>query len=142
MAQTFANHRRFVPGFHFVLSLLILINLGAAIWGLWREPGWGSLLALTTPLIAVGLFWYARGFPLKVQDRLIRLEERLRLSEVLPAELQPRIGELTEDQLIGLRFAADGEVGELVRRVLAGELGGREEIKRAIRDWRPDEFRC
>jgi hypothetical protein len=76
-----------------------------------------------------------------VQDRVIRLEERLRLEKVLPADLQPRISELTTKQLVALRFASDEELPELVRRVLGGELTERNDIKRAVRSWRADHQR-
>ena len=89
----------------------------------------------------VGLFLYARLFPLKAQDRLIRLEMRLLMREILPADLKPRIGELSEAQLVALRFASDPELPELVRQVLAGKLSAPEEIKRAIKTWKPDTFR-
>jgi len=76
-----------------------------------------------------------------VQDRVIRLEERLRLERLLDPPLAARISELTTAQLVALRFASDEEVGGLVARVLEGELTGRKEIKRAIRSWRPDHER-
>ena len=142
MAQSFKNHARYVPLFHFGLSLMILAFLGLSVWRLVRSPGLDSALAVLLGLILALLFYYARGFPLAVQDRLIRLEMRLRLREVLPEDLQNRILELTPDQLIGLRFASDGEMPELVRRVLAGELASRREIKRAVREWQADDYRC
>ncbi len=140
--QTYANHLRFVPLFHYVLSLLLLVNLGWAGWRLFRGRSLGDVVALLTAVALVLLFYYARDFPLRVQDRLIRLEERLRLAQVLPAELRERIAELTPEQLIALRFAADEELAELVPRVLDGGLRGRTEIKKAIKHWRPDDYRC
>ena len=105
------------------------------------DPGQDDAINL---LLAFGLgilFLYARTFPLAAQDRLIRLEERLRLAELLPEDLRGRIGDLKEGQLIGLRFASDEEVPDLVRQVLDGKLNGREDIKKAIKTWRPDNFR-
>ena len=140
--QSFSNHARFVPLYHFVLSALLLANL---VWAGWRLFKAFSIDQLFTFVVAVALvlfFYYARSFPLHVQDRLIRLEERLRLAEALPAELRSRIPELTPGQLIGLRFAPDEELVELVPRVLDGELKGRNQIKKAVRSWRPDYYRC
>jgi hypothetical protein len=79
---------------------------------------------------------------LTVQDRLIRLEMRLRLRDVLPADLQPRISELTARQLVGLRFASDAELPELVRRVLTGSLGSTADIKKAVTHWQGDYLRA
>ena len=84
---------------------------------------------------------FARRFSTRVQDRVIRLEERLRLERILPDELKGEIGQLTTDQHIGLRFASDGELTGLVRRVLAGELTDRSSIKQAVEDWRADHQR-
>lgn len=140
MAQSFENHARYVPLYHFVLSLMILVYLGHAIWSLVK--GTGGAMSVLLGVILVLLFYYTRGFPLAVQDRLIRLEMRLRLREVLPETLHGRILDITPDQLIGLRFASDAELPELVGRVLDGSLAKRREIKQAIRDWQADEYRC
>ena len=90
-------------------------------------------------VLLIGFF--ARAFATGVQDRVIRLEERLRMAALFPDDLAGRIGELETDQLIGLRFASDDELEELTRRVLAGELSDRKEIKRAVRQWRADHQR-
>ena len=106
-----------------------------------RDPtinnGWGFLVALAL-LIGIVL---SRNMPLRAQDRIIRLEERIRLQRVLPADLRGRIDDLTTDQLIGLRFAPDDEVPELARRALSGDLKTRADIKRAIKGWRADHMR-
>ena len=139
--QSFANHRRFVPMYHIVLFLILVVNLVWSCWHLYKLPGVAATMNL---LVAVGLgilFLYARTFPLAAQNRLIRLEERLRLGELLPDDLKARIGELKEGQLIGLRFASDEEVPDLVRQVLDGKLGGNEDIKKAIKNWRADTYR-
>lgn len=140
--QTLANHLRFVPLYHYVLALLLLIHAAWMGWSLYREPSIGNVIAVLTAVALILLFYFARGFPLHVQDRLIRLEERLRLAEVLPEELRGRVIELTPDQLIGLRFAPDEELAELVPKVLDGTLASRTAIKKAIRSWRPDYYRC
>ncbi|MFQ5527343.1 MAG: DUF6526 family protein [Thermoanaerobaculia bacterium] len=140
-SQNLANHRRFVPMYHLVLFLIVVVNLLWSCWHLYKHPGVAATMNL---LVAIGLgilFLYARTFPLAAQDRLIRLEERLRLGEILPDDLRGRIGDLKEGQLIGLRFASDEEVPDLVREVLGGKLKGREDIKKAIKNWRPDYFR-
>jgi len=139
--QTLANHRRIVPMFHVVLFLILVVNFLWSGWLLFREPAGAAAMQLLMAIAFIILFFYARLFPLAAQDRLIRLEERLRLSEILPEDLKGRIGELTEDQLIALRFASDGEVADLVRQVLDGKIAGREQIKKAIKTWRPDTFR-
>jgi hypothetical protein len=87
-------------------------------------------------------FFYARQFALTVQDRVIRLEMKLRLERLLPAEWTARFGELTPEQLVALRFAGDGELPELIRRVLAGEFKSAVEIKKQIHDWQPDWLRA
>lgn len=142
MPQSYANHSRIVPVYHFVLSLIFLINLLASGWQLFKHPGFSTGIAFLVALALIGVYFYARTFPLHVQDRLIRLEERLRLAEILPDDLKGRIGELKESQLIGLRFAPDEEAPDLVRQILDGQLTGLGEIKKAIKTWRPDYFRC
>lgn len=140
-AQSYARHKKFVPGFHFVLVGLIV---ALALWALARlilEPGAETAFDLLVAVALFGLAWYTRTFPLGVQDRLIRLEMRLRLAQVLPPDLAARIPELRRGQLIGLRFASDRELPDLVRRCLAGELRGREQVKREVRDWQPDHHR-
>jgi hypothetical protein len=152
--QSYANHARFVPLFHFVTFGILAINLIVRLWqliagvGMNRPsdaPWWIWLLPVLNFAVAAALVllaWFARTFPLAVQDRIIRLEERLRLERLLPEDLRGRIGELRTGQLVGLRFASDGEVADLVRRVLAGELQTNDQIKRAIKDWRADHLRA
>ena len=139
--QTYASHRRYIPAFHFFVLPVLLGNIMVAIVTLVRAPAlstaWGLLVALA---IGIGIV-YARSMPLRAQDRVIRLEERTRLERLLPVDLRDRIPELTPSQLIALRFAPDGELPDLVRRSLSGELKGAGEIKRAIRNWRGDYLR-
>ena len=112
----------------------------AAIVELVRHPSWmAGVQALVLLWLAI-LAFKTRIYSLKVQDRLIRLEERLRLQSVLPASMQPRIADLTVDQLIGLRFASDAELPGLVEKTLAGNWG-RKQVKEAIVNWRPDTYR-
>jgi hypothetical protein len=140
MPQTFANHAKFDPLYHFLLSPLALVLLigaiGAAVNEGTGEAWWRVGVAVALLLIVAKL----RLYGLRVQDRVIRLEERLRLHAVLPEPLRGRIAELTPGMLIALRFASDEELPALVERVLR-EKPPAKEIKRAIRNWRPDYFR-
>jgi hypothetical protein len=143
--QNYANHAKFVPGFHFVTFGILTINL---IWSLfrlfWGVPGIPVPDRLLNVAVAVALAlmaWYLRVFPLKAQDRIIRLEETLRLERLLPADLKPRIGDLRPGQLIALRFAGDDELPALTRAVLAGEVTAPGEIKKRVQSWRADHFR-
>ena len=141
LPQTFENHIKIVPTYHVGLTVILLVNLLWAAWQLIREPRLDHVVGL---LLAIGLgiiMWYLRIWPLTVQDRLIRLEETLRMREILPADLRTRLGELRRGQFVALRFAPDDELPALVRRVLDGELKSGREIKQAIRNWRPDTFR-
>ena len=144
--QTFNTHRKYVPGFHFVTLGILTINI---LWSVYRAtwpigPGVPIFDRLMTVLVAVALAllaWYVRVFPLRAQDRVIRLEERNRLERLLPSDLRVRIGELTTGQLIALRFASDSEVVDLTRVVLEQKITGQDDIKKKIRDWRADHLR-
>jgi hypothetical protein len=116
------------------------INVLVAVWNLIRNPGLGAGWFVVLALAGAVAVLKIRAYALKAQDRVIRLEERLRLSQVLAEPLRGRIGELTEAQLIGLRFASDAELPALAGEALAMKMGQRE-IKRAIANWRPDYFR-
>jgi hypothetical protein len=102
---------------------------------------WDRLLNVAVAFALLLIAWYVRIFPLKAQDRVIRLEETLRLERLLPADLRSRIGELRPGQLIALRFASDAELPELTREVLGGSLSSPGEIKKRVRSWRADHFR-
>jgi hypothetical protein len=145
--QTFANHTRFDPLFHFFLIPFFGLALLLSLIHFFAHITHGSIFdhvhAFLLILLAVALLtlvFKVRLYALKDQDRIIRLEERLRLSQLLPEPLRSRIPELTEDQLIGLRFASDAEVAKLVERALKEKLS-RKEIKKAIQNWRPDYWR-
>jgi hypothetical protein len=139
--QTFENHVRYVPLYHFVLFAILLVNTVWSVVRVVRHPSVDAVVALLLALGFLLIFFYARLFALTVQDRLIRLEMRLRLAKVLPTDLVPRIGELSVGQLIGLRFASDGELPGLVRKVLAEQITDRTAIKKMVRDWQPDTLR-
>ncbi len=138
--QTYANHARVDPAFHYFLAPVLLITVILSIIHLVRDPHFESawLVVLATALfVAAGK---CRGYALKVQDRVIRLEERMRLAILLPEPLRAHIGELDERQLIALRFACDAEVPGLVERALNEKLTSKQ-IKQAIQNWRADYFR-
>jgi hypothetical protein len=138
--QTFANHVRLHPPFHFFIVPVFSFALIWSITHLIRHPGLHAAGLLVFLLAAAVAAVETRTNALKVQDRVIRLEERLRLSMVLPEPLRSRIPELTEDQLAGLRFASDGEASKLAERALNEKLS-RKEIKKSIQSWRPDYWR-
>ena len=139
--QSFESHAKMVPAYHYFLFALLLIILGATVWGMVQEPGWGSAVGIVWAVALVMTALYARVFALGAQDRVIRLEERLRMAEVLPVDLQSRIGDITTEQIIGLRFASDEELPELVRKVLDEGIADRKTIKQAVKNWRVDDQR-
>ena len=138
--QTLANHARFDPFFHFFRLPIISILWITSVVFLVRHPGWEHLwgLLLVTALAVTAL--KARMYAVKLQDRVIRLEERLRLAGLLPESLRPEISKLNENQLIAIRFASDEETPALVQRALSENLS-RADIKKAIKNWRPDYWR-
>lgn len=138
--QNYKNHARFHPIFHSVIGPILMLNVIFAIVLLVRRPGWITAWALVVSIALLSLTFLVRIYPLRVQDRVIRLEERLRLTNQLPDSLRARIPELTEDQLIGLRFASDKELPALVQKTLNEKLN-RKQIKLAIVDWRADNWR-
>jgi len=145
--QTYANHARLDPAFHFfllpVFGLGLILSLVHFFYH-FRESDLRDnihsflLIVLAAALVTAVL--KIRLYSLKVQDRVIRLEERLRLTQLLAEPLRSRIPELTVDQLVGIRFASDAEVPKLVERALNEKLS-RKDIKKAIQNWRPDYFR-
>lgn len=140
--QNLANHARYVPGFHFFTGSLTIIILGWMLYRLATQRTADALLGVLIGVVLVAQFWYLRAFPVAVQDRVIRLEERLRLATLLPPDLRPRIDELTPGQLIALRFASDAEVPALTRKVLTEKITQRAAIKALIANWRPDNMRA
>ena len=139
--QTFENHAMIVPGYHYLGTALLVLP---TLYFLFQAAFHFSFQNLVTFLFAVGVIiaaLYARVFPLGVQDRVIRLEERMRMERVLPADLKGRIGEFTTPQLVGLRYASDQELPELARRVLDEGISDRKVIKQAVKSWRADNQR-
>jgi hypothetical protein len=140
--QSFESHARWVPLYHFALSGVLLVNL---LWSFYRvvaEFSWETVLGVLMALAFFGLFFYMRIFALTVQDRVIRLEMRLRLERLLPGDLKPRIPDLSRSQLVALRFASDEELPGLVREVLEKDLQDRREIKRRVKNWQADHLRA
>jgi hypothetical protein len=145
--QTLANHTRFDPLFHFFLVPVFAVGVVLSLIHFFRhfahEGSRGNFHAFLLSVLAVALLalvFKVRLYSLKVQDRVIRLEERLRLMQLLSEPLRSRIPELTVDQLCGLRFASDGEVPKLVERALNEKLS-RKQIKQAVQNWRSDYWR-
>jgi len=142
MSQSFEKHAQYTPGYHFFTSPLGLIFV---IWSLQRliaNPGTDTAYMFVGSLALFGAIAMLRLSALRVQDRLIRLEERLRLSRILPADLQPHIEGIRPSHLIALRFASDAEVADLVRKVVADPTIRPKEIKRQVKNWRADHFRA
>ena len=140
--QNFENHAKFVPAFHFIAAPIFLINVG---WSIYRVVHAFSAESVIALLVAIALFVLAfavRIFALTVQDRVILLEMRLRLQQLLPADLQSRIPEFEVGQLVALRFASDAELPELARKVLQDKLTDRKVIKKMVRDWQADFLRA
>ena len=141
--QSYAHHTRWDPPFHFFILPVFVLAVLAAIVHLFlhfhHRPVHGVLMVLLALAALVAIF-KIRLNALKVQDRVIRLEERLRLATALPEPLRSRIPELTVSQLIGLRFASDGELPGLVQKTLNEKLS-RDEIKKSIQTWRSDDWR-
>ncbi len=141
--QDFSNHVRVVPAFHLVALPILFLNFGDQIYhvihsGFSFDTITSLLLAIALVLVAL----YARMFALTVQDRVIRLEMRLRLEQVLPLDLKPLIPQFTLNQLVALRFASDAELPELARRVQEDKINDRKTIKQLIKTWRPDYLRA
>lgn len=140
--QTYASHRRFDPIFHFfALPVLFLVYPIWSLVHLYRHPTPQSLVWVLAAFAIGVLAFRARTFSLRVQDRLIALEERLRLEKTLPAAAREQAAQLTDDQLIGLRFATDEELPELVAAACAERLT-RTQIKKRVKNWRPDYRRA
>jgi hypothetical protein len=141
-AQSFKNHAKIIPVYHYFALPVAAIN---AVWLVYRaltRPSADTAIAALMGLALALMFLLARIFALTVQDRVIRLEMRLRLRETLPADLQPRIGEFSRNQLVALRFASDAELPVLARRVLDERLEDRKAIKLLIQSWQADHLRA
>lgn len=139
--QTYKSHTRLLPAFHFFVIPVLLLNVLIALRHLWRLPNLGMGWQLVVALALLTLGFLSRTQALTVQDRLIRLEMRLRLRQVLPPELQPQVHALTHRQLIALRFASDDELPVLVREIGDGRLQTAKDIKMRVKNWQADWLR-
>jgi len=141
-AQTFENHVRMLPAYHYVAFPLFVLNVFFALYQAVVHFSWANLMALGLAVALVLLFFLARMMAITVQDRVIRLEETLRMRTLLPLDLQPRIGEFSMKQIVALRFAGDQELPDLARKVLDGKIEDQKAIKKMVRHWRADYLRA
>jgi hypothetical protein len=140
--QSYKHHARFLPPFHFFVIPVLLLNVVNAGRHVWLTPSLSTAFALVVAAALLMLGLLARVMALSVQDRVIRLEMRLRLRELLPVDLRGRINELTPKQLVALRFAGDAQLPELVRTVLSGGLATQKAIKQQVKEWQADNLRA
>ncbi len=145
--QSFSNHTKFDPPFHFFIVPVFVIGVIFSLIHFFahfshsdRMDNFHALLIILLAFALLTWVFKTRLYALKVQDRVIRLEERLRLAQLLPEPLRSRIPEITEDQLCGLRFASDAELPKLAERALNEKLT-RKQIKQAVHNWQPDYWR-
>ena len=140
--QTFENHARILPAYHYVAFPLFAVNFFFALYQVVTAFSWPNLVTFFAAVALILLFFLARVMALTVQDRVIRLEETLRMRALLPADLQARISEFTVKQVVALRFASDGELSGLARQVLDAKIQDQKAIKKMIRQWRADYQRA
>ncbi|HEY4678881.1 MAG TPA: DUF6526 family protein [Candidatus Angelobacter sp.] len=138
--QSYASHAKIDPSFHFFVLPVLLINIIVVGYLLFRHPGIGGAWLLLISLALLILATRLRSWATHLQDRVVRVEERIRLAAILPEPLRSRIAELSDSQIVGLRFASDAELPALFQRAIEEKLS-RSDIKKAITDWRPDYSR-
>jgi hypothetical protein len=143
--QNFANHAKYVPGHHFLLFGILVLNFVYMIYKFVTNfstapVNWGMHLLVAFALLLI--FNYSRSFALRVQDRVIRLEMTLRMEKLLPPDMKPRIKDFSIDQLIALRFASDAELPALAAKVLNEKIGDRKTIKKMVKNWQADNLRA
>jgi hypothetical protein len=141
--QNLQNHVRVVPPFHMFALPVLMLNAGWSIYHLVKTGiSFESILGVLVAFALLTAVTYARLFTLTVQDRVIRLEMRLRLAQILPADLRPRILEFTPAQMVSMRFAGDAELPAIARRVLDDKLNDRKAIKQLVKNWQGDYLRA
>jgi hypothetical protein len=140
-SQSLQNHVRWFPPFHFFVAPVLLVNFLNEVRHLIAQQtlhtAW--MVVFAAALVLLGLL--SRIQAITVQDRLIRLEMRLRLRGILPPEMHPRINELSHRHLVAMRFASDAELADMVRDVLDGKLQTPKDIKGRIKSWQADWLR-
>ena len=141
-SQTLKNHRRLVPTYHIGVLSALLVYIMFTAYRFAMTPGLDTAINLIVSLALMVLAISLRSQILRVQDRLIRLEMRLRMQQLLPPDLRNQIDRLDVKQLVALRFASDAELAELTRQVLSGALTSQNDIKARIRDWQGDFLRA
>jgi hypothetical protein len=141
MPQTYQNHAKLVPAFHFFVGPVLIANVVVTIFRVVHHFDFYTAFQVLLALALLVLAFLARMFALRVQDRVIRLEMRMRLRELLPADLQAHINDFTPSQLIGMRFASDRELPDLARKVVADNIQDRATIKQLVQNWHPDDLR-
>jgi hypothetical protein len=140
--QNFSNHAKLVPAYHFFVLPVFALNFIQSIIHLVKvDYTFDASVAVMTAAALIALAFVARLFALSVQDRVIRLEERMRMERLLPEDLKPRIAEFSRSQLIALRFASDAELPALARKVLNDKVADAKTIKQMVQNWRPDHLR-
>lgn len=140
--QSYANHAAMSVLYHYVATPILLLNFLVSLWFLYQDPAFTTAWTVVMAVALIALGGTARLMPLTVQDRVIRLEERLRLKRLLPEPMHEVVDGLRRGQYIALRFAPDEEVPALVDKIRRGELTTADEIKKAIHHWRPDYLRA
>jgi len=138
--QDFKTHRRWLVPWHFIAFPVLAINVIVAAVAVFKNPGWSTGWWLLVSIALVLTVFTARTMATVTQDRIIRLEERLRLRSLM-AGREADIDKLTVQQLVGLRFASDAEVPALVDKVLADNMKGPDDVKKEIKTWRGDVLR-
>ena len=141
-SQSYSNHTRFYPLFHFVVVPILVLNFANAARHLYNDPTRSTAFALLVAFGLVALALAARLMALAVQDRVIRLEMQLRLMRVLPPDLQSRVAAISRQQFVALRFAGDDELPGLVREICDGRLNAPKEIKQRVKNWQADWLRA
>lgn len=140
--QSYKKHARLLPAFHFFVIPVLLVNVINSIRHAWQDPNQHFAFQVVLAVALLMLAFLSRVQALTVQDRVIRLEMRLRLRGLLPPDLQPSINDLTPKQLVALRFASDAEMTDLVRDVIGGKLATMKEIKMRVKSWQADWLRA